>query len=86
MNSPTNCPEDMWDVSDSEFLSKAFTKNSRQYTMWDGDTPKGKPAPGQCNLARGGGCNRATDTLVTYLYTSYAASIVIVLVTRVISR
>ena len=79
MDSPKNCPMDMSDVSDSEFLSNAFTRNSVQYTMWDGITPKGKPAAGQCNLARGGGCHRATGTLVTYLYTSYAASIVIIL-------
>lgn len=83
MTSSKNCPEDMSSVTDSDLLTDPKTgftgKDGHHYFMWDGITPHGKPAPDQCNLARGGGCFRATDTLVTYLYGSYFASIVIIL-------
>lgn len=79
MTATTNCPSDMSAVSAAELHSSTgFTAtDGRHYTMWRGDG--GKPAPGQCNLSPGGGCNRVPDKLQTYLYTSYFASIIIVL-------
>ena len=66
----------MSDVTPSDLMS-GFIRNDIKYTMWDGNG--GNPGPKECNLAPGGGCYRPPATLVTYLYTSYFASIVIVL-------